>query len=30
MIYEVTTQFTKIDNNGNDKAVKEKYIIADA
>ena len=30
MIYEIQVQFTKIDGNGNDKAIKEKYIIAEA
>lgn len=30
MIYEIQVQFTKIDGNGNDKAIKEKYIVAEA
>lgn len=30
MIYEIQVQFTKIDGNGNEKAIKEKYIIAES
>lgn len=30
MIYEIQVQFTKIDCNGNEKAIKEKYIIAES
>jgi len=30
MIYEIQVQFAKIDGNGNDKTIKEKYIIAEA
>lgn len=30
MIYEIQVQFSRIDNNGNYKAIKEKYIIAEA
>lgn len=30
MIYEIQVQFARIDSNGNDKAIKEKYIIAEA
>lgn len=30
MIHEVQVQFTKIDNNGNDKVIKEKYLVAEA
>ena len=27
MIYEITTSYTTVDNNGNDKVVKEKYLV---
>lgn len=30
MIYESKVSFTKIDNKGNDKVVKEKYMVAEA
>lgn len=30
MIHEIQVQFTKIDNNGNDKVIKEKYLVVEA
>lgn len=30
MIYETTAQFTTIDNNGNERVVKQKFIVKDA
>ena len=30
MIYEIQAQFTKIDNKGNDKVIKDKYMVENA
>lgn len=30
MIYEIQAQFTRIDNKGNDKVIKEKYMVENA